>query len=249
MKHWKYRPFVLLLVFVLFACTAIPAVMATSTRVTALTIRVDGPVYATVPFTITGKLTGGPTGVPVSDKQITVSRSTNGKRWTVINSNLWTDGSGTYTLTVTEPAAGKVFYRTSFAGDKIFKAVTSPTWTVTVNPRISTKIEINYDESTQGIIGYLEDNTGQGINGQEVLFLYSVDHGVTWIEPTGPYGGESSNPDTSGFGGPSPMRDGFVQFKYLGDLMVGRYKAVFTGDTTIYEPSESNILVVGDLGG
>jgi hypothetical protein len=87
----------LLVLSVMVVCLAGPA-MAASTRVTALTIRIDGPVYATQPFTITGKLTGGPTGVGVSDKLITVYKSTNLKKpWTVIGT-AWTDSGGYYKL-------------------------------------------------------------------------------------------------------------------------------------------------------
>jgi len=232
MKYWKYRSLVLLLVFTLFVCVAIPAVMATGTRVTALTIRVDGPVYITPDrFAITGKLTGSPTGVGVSDKLITISRSINGKKWVKVGT-AWTDSGGYYNLLITEAAEGKYIYQASFAGDKIFKGVTSPSVTVQVN-RWPTHINLYVGQCTDNVCAIyailINDENNLGIDGKSILLLVSTD-GNTWdkeLAPPQPNPGTTSNGGGAGFG------------VYGGQLV----KAVFEGDAW-YAPSSSSIFTL-----
>jgi len=229
MKHWKYRSLVLLLVFTLFVCVAIPAVMAKSSSVTALTIRVDGPVFITPNrFDITGKLTGSPTGVGVSDKLITVSRSTDGKKWATVGT-AWTDSGGYYTQKANEDAEGKYIYRASFAGDKIFKGVTSPSVTVQVN-RLPTHINLEIGQCTDNVCAItailIYDENNLGIDGKSILLLGSTD-GNTWDKALAPP--LATNPDTT-------RRGGLAIFGAYGGQSV---KAVFDGDAW-YAPSSSS---------
>jgi hypothetical protein len=246
MKHWKYRPFVLLLVFILCACAAIPAVMATSTKVTALTIKVPVSAFVKNQFDITGKLTGGPTGVGVSDKQITLSKSTDGKRWTTIGL-VWTDAGGYYTLTTRESTDGKYKYKASFAGDKIFKAVTSPTASVSVT-HVPSKITFegiffweNFPDCPNCWLphGILTDDQGNGLGGKMVTLLYSSDS-KTWSPVPSEKMWPSANPFTTASTAGMPEA-GWTNNFLKSPLQEGYYKYSFAGDD-LYAPSESNVV-------
>ncbi len=83
-------------------------------------------------FQINGTLTYGTSSTPVPHRLITVYTSTDEKKWTEVGS-VNTDDDGQYTVTTSQDTPGTYYYKAVFDGDKIFKKVTSPTRSVTVN--------------------------------------------------------------------------------------------------------------------
>jgi hypothetical protein len=198
MKNPAFRFIVVLLILV--SCIAGTA-MAACPKVTALTIDVNGPVYVTRAFTITGKLTSGPAGTGVSDKLLTVSKIT-GLRWKVIGTAR-TDSDGSYSVETTETTLGPYVYKASLAGDKDFRMVTSRLLMVWVM-RIPTEIRSIGPYCTLhtcGIGAMLSDHTNDiSLEGKSVLLLESTSGGRFWkkVEVSGnPCTTSSTPPDPS----------------------------------------------------
>jgi hypothetical protein len=232
MKYWRNRTLALLLLSVLLACAAVAPVMAASTKVTALTIRAPATADTITSFSITGKLTGGPTGVGVSDKLVTVSMSKDGKKWMVVGT-AWTDSGGYYTLAnVLVENAGSYKFRASFAGDKIFKAVTSPAATVKVAKVLlpTYMVGMFYYTITGDLtaeISLWDVPNNVPLGGKEVTLIESTDGGSSWqqvivIDPSG-------NPCTTD-------GNGYCRFDLAAPASGTIITAVFNGDAT-YAPS------------
>jgi hypothetical protein len=232
MKNPAFR-FILVLL-ILASCIAGTAV-AVCPKVTTLTIGVNGPVYVTQAFTITGKLTGGPHGTGVGDKLITVSKLT-GLRWREIGTAL-TDSDGSYSLQTTETTLGPHVYRASFSEDRDFRMVTSPFLTVWVM-RIPTEIQSLGPYCflhTCGIGARLYDRTNDmSLEGKSVLLLESASGGRFWkkVEVSG-------NPCTTGIPPESPDTPPVCFVDVPLPISPGTlFKWVFWGDA-IYAPSSS----------
>jgi hypothetical protein len=234
----KNRAFRFILVLLILASCIAGTAMAACPKVTALTIGVNGPVYVTQAFTITGKLTSGPTGMGVSDKLITVSKLT-GLRWKVIGTAR-TDSDGSYSLQTTETTHGMYFYRASLAEDKDFKMVTSPLLIVMVM-RIPTEIHSIGPYCTLhtcGIGAKLYDHTnGISLEGKSVLLLKSTSGGRFWkrVEVSGNPCTTSSPPPEPGIPPVPPVCFVDVPLPIAPGTI---FKWVFFGDA-IYAPSSS----------
>lgn len=129
-------------------------------------------------FQITGTLTVEKSGEPVPDRLVTVYMSKGKKKW-IQGPSATTDATGQYTVTTGHYNAGNYSYRAVYAGDKIFKKVTSPTIPVTVHPvaRMGPYAFVSFFELRNR--GWFVAN---------LACYYSTDHGVTWKESdhTGP---------------------------------------------------------------
>lgn len=123
-------------------------------------------------FQITGTLTVEKTGEPVPDRLVTVYMSNDKKKW-IQGPSATTDATGQYAVTTGHYNAGNYSYRAVYAGDKIFKKVTSPTISVTVHPvaRMGPYASVSY---------FQLHNAGWFV--VKLACYYSTDHGVTWKE-------------------------------------------------------------------
>ncbi|MCM1564474.1 MAG: hypothetical protein NC238_00700 [Dehalobacter sp.] len=154
--------------------TAVLPSSAAGPQKTALTINTPTNVYSKQAFAITGKLIAG-AGTGVSDMSITIQKSTNGKTWTTVGNSV-TDADGYYTVSTSEGTSGVYLYRASFAGNKLYKAVTSARVKVAVDSTIFTGLTLTaspdtiYPGDSVSAVACLMDGTGNPISGKYIHF-------------------------------------------------------------------------------
>jgi hypothetical protein len=161
------------LVVLLLSTVGTATVMAKGSEKTALSC--ESPTMSPFiyeEYEINGILTYGTSSTPVPHRLITVYVSTDEKKWTEVGT-VYTNDSGQYIVTMSQDTKGTYYYRAVFDGDKIFKKVTSPTISVTVNP-LPGLTPISF-------VSYFElHNHGWFI--VKLACDYSTDDGVTWTE-------------------------------------------------------------------
>lgn len=194
-----------IMLFAALPAAILPAGAAGPTK-TQLTIYTPVSVHSLQAFDVSGKLVASD-GAGVPGMTVSVYRSTDGKKWSLIDASQ-TDGGGNYKVTAIEDTAGKYMYRAEFPGGKVYKPATSVKAIVTVDATKATALTVDvpasaYSDEMWKVRAYLKDAAGNPVAGQPVD-----------IEIDGPGLSETTTVQTAA--------DGLACKSYM-DLAVGVY--------------------------